>query len=381
MTRLSRSYWTIWAATLLFFGSFYTLLVPLPRYLAAVGLTDWQIGFIFGTFGVASLVGRPLAGVAVDRLGMRPILLVGAGALLVGALGVITTTSMAALLVLRLLQTIGYVAFTTAGTALVVSLTPPALRSQRLAVFGIAANVAITLTPAVISVLLTVLPLESGFVLAAGLALAAGILSTGVASGAPAPHTPAGHATVWAPRVLWLPMLITALFGAGFAAFFQFAPILAVWRGDMAVGWLYTIYGVSIIATRLGGGRVLNRLSTAPVLGCAAISMSIGLGTLALMPPAGGVAVAVVLIALGSGVFHPTLIAHHAALMPQQPGQTTAAFYVGFDLGIGLGSWLFGGVLEVAGLPQLYAVAALVVVLVLPLTSLLKHQPNSMAGP
>src|SRR5213596_579824 len=105
-----RDYWTAWVATVTFFAGFYSLLVPLPRYLAAVGLPDWQIGFVLGAFGVASLVGRPLAGVASDRYGPRRVMLVGAASLAVGAFGVPTTTNVVALFGLRVLQAIGYVA-------------------------------------------------------------------------------------------------------------------------------------------------------------------------------------------------------------------------------------------------------------------------------
>src|SRR5688500_2702726 len=84
----ARSYWLAWVATLTFFAGCYALLVPLPRSLSAAGLPDWQIGFVLGAFGVASLVGRPVAGVASDRFGPRRVMLVGAASLAVGALGV-----------------------------------------------------------------------------------------------------------------------------------------------------------------------------------------------------------------------------------------------------------------------------------------------------
>src|SRR5260370_15509947 len=141
-TTLFRSYWLAWVATVTFFVGFYALLVPLPRYLSAVGLEDWQIGFVLGAFGVASLVGRPIAGVASDRFGSRQVMLVGAVSLAVGALGVAATTSVIVLFFLRVLQALGYVAFTTAGTALVVSLVAPEDRARRLAVFCAAANCA-----------------------------------------------------------------------------------------------------------------------------------------------------------------------------------------------------------------------------------------------
>ena len=50
MTEQSR----VFTATLLFFVAFYMLLVPLPPYLVALGLADWQVGLVLGAFGVAA---------------------------------------------------------------------------------------------------------------------------------------------------------------------------------------------------------------------------------------------------------------------------------------------------------------------------------------
>src|SRR5215208_2126092 len=91
--RTSSAYWLAWISTLVYFGGFYALLVPLPRYLTSVGLPDWQIGVILGAFGVASVAGRPFAGIAVDRFGARPVLLLGSASLIVGAASVPWTAS------------------------------------------------------------------------------------------------------------------------------------------------------------------------------------------------------------------------------------------------------------------------------------------------
>src|ERR1051326_2308483 len=98
------AYWLAWLATVTFFAGFYALLVPLPRYLAAIGLPDWQIGLVLGAFGVASLIGRPAAGLATDRAGARPVMLCGAAALAIGAAVTPQTVNLLALLGLRLLQ-------------------------------------------------------------------------------------------------------------------------------------------------------------------------------------------------------------------------------------------------------------------------------------
>jgi predicted MFS family arabinose efflux permease len=360
------TYALAWAATLLFFAGFYTLLAPLPRYLADVGLPDWQIGLVLGAFGVASLLARPAAGVAVDRWGARRVMLVGAGALLAGSAGVVGATGVALLFGLCLLQAAGYVAFSTAGVALVVLLTPPDMRGRRLAIFGAAANVAITLAPAATAALLSVAPLATGFWLAAGLALAAGILAAALPGASTMPAV--GRPIAWGfPRQLWLPMLLTGLFGAGFAAFFQFAPILAERRGTIDAGALYTIYGVGIIMCRIFGGGWIDRASFTHILALAAALMGCGLALAAFVASPVLLGLAAFLTAVGGGLFHPTLLAHHAALLPDQPGRASAACYVGMDLGIGLGSWIFGAALQVAGVTGLYGAATVLVLLTLPM--------------
>ena len=367
-----RSFWIAWAATVTFFAAFYALLTPLPRYLTAVGLPDEQVGLVLAAFGVAALLGRPAAGFATDRWGARPVMLAGAAALLVGALAVGATANVALLFGLRLLQAAGYAAFTTAGTGLVVLLAAPAERGQRLALFGAAANVAITLTPAAVSLLLATHPLTTGFLVSAGLALVAACLAWQLpARRAGAPR--GGGTRLAFPRRLWASMTAASLLGVGFTAFFQFAPLLAARRGTLDVGWLYTSYGLGLILARVGAGGLVDRWGTGRMLVLTALLMAAGLALFAVAATPGRLLLASLLLA-AAGLFHPTLLAHHAALLPTAPGQASAAFYVGFDLGIGLGSWLLGWALEAAGLAGLYGAACLAVLGVLPLIPVIARQ-------
>jgi predicted MFS family arabinose efflux permease len=359
------SYWLAWCATITFFAGFYALLVPLPRYLEGVGLQDWQIGFVLGAFGVAALIGRPLSGVAADRYGARAIMLVGAASLACGALLTSQTANFAALASLRVLQAIGYIAFTTAGTALVVLLVSSGERAGRLAAFGTAANVAISLAPAAVTALLVFATVEAGLLVTAACACLAGLLALFLPSVA-TPGTAATRLALVPPRRVWAPMLITGLLGAAFAAFFQFAPILADRRG-VSAGLLYTLYGAVIIATRLVGTRLLDRVSVRLAVGVAAILLALAYATIAGTQALAGLIVGIGLVAVGSGLFHPALLAHHAALLPGAPGRASAAFYVAFDLGIGVGSWVFGIVLQLAGVAGLYWFAAILAAAALPL--------------
>jgi predicted MFS family arabinose efflux permease len=152
-------------------------------------------------------------------------------------------------------------------------------------------------------------------------------------------------------------MASAALFGCGFAAYFQFVPILAERRATIDVAWLYALYGVALILSRFVAGGLVDRWGVTRMLVVTAMLMASGLMIFAFASAAPLLILATVLVA-ASGLFHPALIAHHAALLPGAPGVASASFYIGFDLGIGLGSWLLGAALQLAGLPGLYLTAA-----------------------
>jgi MFS family permease len=353
-----RSFWAAFVAAISFFAAFYSLIVPLPLYMTDMGIPDWQIGVIMGAFGVASLIGRPFAGYISDRYGFKPVILFGSIALAIGGFGVPLTADPALLFGLRMLQAAGYVAFTTASTALVSSLIESHERGRFLALFGAAANVAITIVPAVVTTVLPSIGLSGAFVASGVMALGAGLLIWWVIPQQELANTPFVWREVFSyPRQLWPAMATTALFGVGFGAYFQYLPLLAEKRGIEQLGWAYTVYGVSIIATRLLSGRLLDLPDRRRVLLPAAMVMASGLLGFALADSIWMLLVAAALTASGGGVFHPALIAIHVDSIEAR-GKATAAFYLAFDLGIGVGAWLLAPILEYAGIGAMYAVAA-----------------------
>lgn len=353
-----RSFWAAFVAAVSFFAAFYSLIVPLPLYMTDMGIPDWQIGVIMGAFGIASLIGRPFAGYISDRYGFKPVILFGSVALALGGFGVPLTADPAVLFGLRMLQAAGYVAFTTASTALVSALIGDHERGRFLALYGAAANVAITIVPAVVTTMLPSIGLVGAFVSSGVMAIGAGLLIWWVIPRQALSDTRFAWREVFAyPRQLWPAMATTALFGVGFGAYFQYLPLLAEKRGIEQLGLAYTVYGVSIILTRLTTGRLLDQPDRRRVLLPAALVMATGLLGFALADSLWMLLVAAALTASGGGVFHPALIAIHVDSIEAR-GKATAAFYLAFDLGIGVGAWLLAPILEYASIGAMYAVAA-----------------------
>ncbi|MEM7130057.1 MAG: MFS transporter [Chloroflexota bacterium] len=375
-----RDFHISWLATFLFFVAFYGLIVPLPRYLIGLGFSDWQVGLVLGATGIASLLMRPISGILTDRLGYRRMLLFGAISLIVGAVGVVLTTWLPLLFLLRILQALGYVIFTTAGNALVGQLAAPEERSSKIAYFGLAANFAIAMTPGLTETVLAYVGLNTVFWLVGSIAATAGILSRLLR------YTPQEAveqtqqiklSSFWRfPRLLWVPMFVSALFGVGFGAYFQFFAILLE-RREIVAAPVFAAYGISIIVTRILFGRYLDRMGLTRVLIASAIMMVSGLIMAAFGHTLLLLVTSAALIAAGGGFFHPMLIAHHVTLLPERPGWAVACFYFGFDAGLGVGAWLLGFVLDISGLTALYLVAMLITASILFFIPILGHQQEA----
>lgn len=361
---MNRAFWATFAAAVSFFAAFYTLLVPLPRYMTAIGLPDWQVGLVMGAFGIASLFGRPVMGALCDRYGVRPVVMTGAMALAVGSISVIATQSVVVLFVCRVVQAMGYVAFTTASTALVSDLVPASARGAALARFGAAANVAISIVPALVTNNLATLTLVGAFVLCSVLALCSGAVILAVvplqSSTTPTPFH--WRELIVFPRVIWPAMLTTLLLGVGFGAYLSYLPMLAERRGIPELGWVYTVYGLTIIATRMVTGTWLDRPDRREVLLPGAVMMGAGMVCFAMATNVWWLCVAAALTASSGGIWHPALIAIHVDSIPLR-GRATAAFYLAFDLGIGAGTWVLAAALQYAGIGAVFGVAAGIAVL------------------
>jgi MFS family permease len=348
----------VFVATLLFFVAFYMLLVPLPPYLVEMGLADWQVGLVLGSFGIAALAGRPLAGLAADQLGRRTVILAGVLLFAAGVFGLLLTANFFWLMTARILQALGYVAVSTAATARITDLAPPAQQGATIARFGIAANIAMTMTPAAVGATLGVVTPEQVFVAAALTGLFCGAMALTI--GDRVRSFPGKRdLRLWIlPASIRQPWLAALLMGVGFGAWLQYLPLLALRRDVGSVGLLYAVYGGAIILTRLVSGRWQDRGQERMLLLIGFAALTAGLGAFAVSATLAAFMVATVLVAVGGGILHPLLMALHVRFMPSSlRGRAVSTFYLGFDFGNGMGVWVLGFVLQWWGLAALFGLA------------------------
>jgi len=102
-----RPFVVLWISTLLFYLGFQLLLPVMPLYTTELGAREAHIGFIVGIFAFAAMVPRPLAGDLADRIGRRPLVLLGTAIFALAPLGYAMVGTIPALLLLRMFHGTG----------------------------------------------------------------------------------------------------------------------------------------------------------------------------------------------------------------------------------------------------------------------------------
>ena len=149
-------------------------------------------------------------------------------------------------------------------------------------------------------------------------------------------------------RVGWL-AAATALASAGYGAIATFITVYAVQYGIRQPGTFFTLYALGLVVSRVGGGRLFDRIGArVPILG--------GLGAIALgllwlgSPSRGGFLAAAVVFGLGMGAITSSTLAMAVNWVPiERRGAATAMVLSAMDLGIGAGGSLLGLVAQATG--------------------------------
>jgi MFS family permease len=343
------------------------MIYALPLYaVGPIGSDERGAGIAFGAFTITALLLRPYAGRLTDRLGRRPLMV--AGALLAAALtlGFLVTSSISAVIAVRLLSGVAEAAFFVAGFAMLADLAPPGRQGEALSLNSIALYLGIALGPIVAERVIDLSGYPAAFVTAALLCVVAAALAWATTEPAhedadPATgQGPAGaipiqliHRPTIAPAIGFIGGLLAA------AGFMAFCSIRAAEIGMTTPSVVLMAYGATVIGVRLTLATVADRAPALRVLSAGLVVLCCGavVGALAAGPALLVVAAAV--IGLGVGLLTPAFFAAvFAQVAPSQRGAASGTASMAIDLGLGIGPILLGLVAGPLGIPTAFLVGA-----------------------
>lgn len=330
----------------------------LPLYIKDLGGTEAQIGGIMGMYQVAAILMQPLAGVAIDRLGRRWFMVIGAASALVTSLAFGFSKHLGVhFLFLRFLQGFGYSAFFIANFTFIAELAPPGRRAEAMGVFGISGLVTIALAPATGEVIIEAFGYRPFFFVTATLAAVALGVSLSLRdperSQALIPELAVDR--FFSRRRLLVPILVSFSFGVGLGTVFVFLPPYAKTLALGRIGPFYIFYTLAAIGVRFFGGRLSDRFGRRRVILPGLILQALGSFWLSYPRPWFALWVIGLLIGGAHGCLYPALSALVVDLAGDRGrGRVLGVFSAAVLCGSAFGSLAFGVVAHFLGFPAIF---------------------------
>lgn len=355
----TRAFVLLGVADLAYFTSVGIAIVALPLYVTGpVGSDEAGAGLAFGAFAITALVCRPFAGRYSDRLGRRPLLLLGAALAAVSMLLMPLAGSLAPVVLLRLLEGVGEAAFFVAGFAMLADIAPPERMGEALSYNSLGLYLGIAFGPPLGEWLLRTGGFTTAWVGAGVLAAVAGgvvMMLPGRAHALAAPETEGGHG-----RLIHRPALpLTLGFMTALVAMSGFLAFVALHSEDIGMrstSLALFVYGCVVVFCRIVFARVPDRMPLLPLAASSLALMGVGLVVIGAWTTTAGLLVGTVLTALGITFVTPSFFAAiFATARPSERGAASGTASAALDLGLGLGPIVLGLVARDLGIPWAFA--------------------------
>lgn len=366
---VSSTFLLIVAATFALFTAVGAVVPVLPRYVEGpLGGDGVAIGFVVGTFFVATLLARPLAGRLGDERGRR-VVLVGGAAVMAAAIAAFPLASnVVSLAVLRFIQGAGEAAFYVAAATAVTDLVPASRRGQAVSYFSGALYGGIAIGPLVGEWVLGDGGYSRVWVLAAGLGAVAAVLSLGLREG-PRPVRSGPRPRLVHPAGL-MPGSAFGLGTFGYAAFAAFMPLYAPSLGLKGSAPVFGLYAGLTLLGRLFGARIPDRLGPSTTARAGLVTMAVGMAILGAWHTIPGLWTGTAVFAAGNAFMFPALLSLALDAAPEGERAAVVGTVVAFfDLGQGAGALLLGPLVAVSGYTGPFLAGALAAVAGLGLLS------------
>lgn len=153
------------------FLSFQMIFPTLPLYIKSLGGSDAVIGLVMDIFTAATLIARPTAGILLDRIGKKKVLLCGLGVFTVMVYLYGMVGSIALIILVRLGHGLGWGLAGTATATIAAEIIPKSRFAEGMGWFSLANGLSMAFAPALGIYLGGLCGLRSVFLIAAAIAL------------------------------------------------------------------------------------------------------------------------------------------------------------------------------------------------------------------
>lgn len=335
--------------------SFYMVATIMSKYLVGLGASITFAGFVVGLFSITSLVCRPFCGVMADRLNNIWLLVVSNLLMSIGLLGFAFTSSMPLMILFRVCNGVGFSINGTVQMALIVQFIPKDHIGEGIGYIGISQLIGSACAPAVGLEIADRLGMSATFIAAALLTIAAAVMLLFLRGIQPPKKEAAKKGISFGDffELRAVPFTIPySTFSFANGVINGYLVMFAEEYGIEKVSVYFTMYAIAVFLVRPFSGKLMDKKGLQYTVFPGMIACAASLFLLGFCNSLWLILLAGILRALGQGAAQPSLQAgciNHVGR--ERSGVATSTYFLGGDIGQGIGPMVGGFILaQIAGL-------------------------------
>jgi len=384
LSELPKRLWTknfilLIAANFAVYVSFYMLIPSLPVYIKEITGKDALTGLAMGVFLLSAVLFRPFAGRLIDTGKRKSVFLSGSAIFLCSNLAFNLAPTLLVLLPARFVQGLGWAYCNTAAGTLASDIIPKPRLAEGMGYYGLSLSVAMALGPALALFLMQRYSFQFMFYVCSGFVLLSFLFALLInnRNENQVAKAPAALKTLLEKRAL-PPSLMMFFVAFSYAAIISFLALYGQLRQVNDIGLFFIVYAISIAVSRPILGRLADRHGYGIVIIPGLILCNLTLVIIFLAHTLPVFILAGVVYGVGFGAVQPTTQALSVSYVPpERRGAATATYFLFLDLGLGLGSVLWGFVAQYLGYELMYLTVIIPSTLALVVYLLFARQAKS----
>lgn len=339
----------------------YNMQVPvLPLFGKQLGLTPAQIGIFVGAIMFAALVTRLFVPWFSGKFSKKVLLVVGILLYLLASVGYPLLGSFGLLVLLRLFNGLGHGITTTYFATSAADELPANKIGEGMGYFGIGTMVTASLAPLLALAIAQRVSFAAFFVTCIGILFFAMLAILGTTRSPRSAAKPTTKAPVFDCQFIPQCSLVFIL-GVLMSGVMTFTPIYAQAQHLTAISWFFFVAAIAGVVIRPIVGRSFDQRGPRLVLFISTVLLTMGLVMIAIISSNWLLIVAGIFYGVADGAIYPTLQAWVFKVTTLDNRDTaTGMFLNSYDLGMGLGAVVLGGLVELLQYQGMFWVLSIV---------------------
>lgn len=342
--------------TLICFG-FYMITTILTVYLLDVGIDVSKAGVIVGLFSITALVMRPISGYITDHYNQKHLMVLSTLVVSVSVVGYVMTGFLPLILVFRILHGLAFAISSTVIVAMASGYIPKSRFSEGIGYLGLGQIIASAVGPGLGTKIMNLYGVRYSFYIAAGFSMLALLVISLFRYQMPQREEKRGITSL---RSMIAVEVVHYSFISGCYSFINgvvasFLILFAAQRGLADVSIYFTINAISLFLARPISGKIVDRFGLKYVVYAAVVMTVSALLLLISMNAMWMLLLSAAIRGLAQGALQPSMQAACIQKVGvQKSGTATGTYYLGADIGQGLGPILGGFIAGLWGYQEIF---------------------------